>query len=322
MFDERKKSFSLNPVCINLSMNHFTGGFAFSQACSHYLSDLIGISRSYRKHIQNDESYDEASISDASSSIESTSTSTSASDFSYRKEQPRKQRLQSIDSMQSIFPRGPTKETIQSPYEFWTTLIDQQGYACRRYESLRFYNRKPTEVDEASYHTNILTILQRGDGEELTLLLEAGISPNACNLSGETSAHKICRNGYSPKILRILIEHGCCLKVADNFGRTLLHNICWNSSENASGLVDAIIEADGTAIEMFYMSDSRGVSPLETVPEPYWDTWNRYIEQRKDSYWPPTYSAVCHIQKSVDTEHERKYASLTLSPEIAAMLER
>jgi hypothetical protein len=164
-------------------------------------------------------------------------------------------------------------------------MICSRGYSCERYESLKSaYFNKPTPLQTASYQTHLIQMLQSKDPsttEALRQALSSGISPNACNAFGESLVHMMSRRGDA-KGLQILIDNGCNLQVADDYGRTPLHDCCW-AADPAIEVADIILAADP---RLFYMADLRGSVPLSYVRKEYWPLWIDYLESKKDIIWP------------------------------------
>jgi hypothetical protein len=139
-------------------------------------------------------------------------------------------------------------------------------------------------LQTASYQTHLIQMLQSKDPsttEALRQALSSGISPNACNAFGESLVHMMSRRGDA-KGLQILIDNGCNLQVADDYGRTPLHDCCW-AADPAFEVADIILAADP---RLFYMADLRGSVPLSYVRKEYWPLWIDYLESKKDILWP------------------------------------
>ena len=64
------------------------------------------------------------------------------------------------------------------------------------------------------------------DVKRLRQLALEGRHMNACNKYGESIVHMACRRG-DLEVLTFLVSTGAILDVADDFGRTPLHDACW-----------------------------------------------------------------------------------------------
>jgi hypothetical protein len=161
-------------------------------------------------------------------------------------------------------------------------MIRSQGYSTRRFKSLQsaYYN-KPTPLQRASYELYMIDVVKAFDHEALAKTMEAGLSPNPCNAYAESLVHMVSRRGDA-KGLQILIDNGCNLQVADDYGRTPLHDCCW-AADPALEVAELILAVDP---RLFYLTDRRGAVPLTYVPKEHWILWIEYLESKKDILWP------------------------------------
>jgi hypothetical protein len=161
-------------------------------------------------------------------------------------------------------------------------MIRSQGYSTRRFQTLQsaYYN-KPSPLQLASYELYMIDAVKAFDHEILAAAMEVGLSPNPCNTYAESLVHMVSRRGDA-KALQILVDNGCNLSVADDYGRTPLHDCCW-AADPAFEVADIILAADP---RMFYTTDSRGAVPLTYVRKEHWPLWIEYLESKKDMLWP------------------------------------
>jgi hypothetical protein len=161
-------------------------------------------------------------------------------------------------------------------------MIRSQGYSTRRFKTLQgaYYN-KPTPLQRASFHTHLINIVRAGNYDLLDSMMGAGISPNPCNSFGESLVHMVSRRGDA-KALRVMIDHGCSVQVADDYGRTPLHDCCW-ATKPAFDVAEYILETD---VRLLHMTDCRGASPLSYVRKEHWAFWIEFLESKKDIFWP------------------------------------
>jgi hypothetical protein len=161
-------------------------------------------------------------------------------------------------------------------------MVRSQGYSIRRFKTLQsaYYN-KPSPLQLASYELYMIDVVKAFDHETLASAMEAGLSPNPCNAYAESLVHMVSRRGDA-KGLQILIDNGCNLQVADDYGRTPLHDCCW-AADPAFEVADLILAVDP---RLFYMTDLRGAVPLSYVRKEHWPAWIEYLESKKDILWP------------------------------------
>ena len=103
----------------------------------------------------------------------------------------------------------------------------------------------------------------------------------------------VCRRGDAT-LLKILLSDDVKaeLHVADDYGRTPLHDACW-ASEMATDVLNLILRENTTEnIHMFYMEDARGSLPLSYVHKSQYAEWIQFIDDVKDQYWPIVTSPV------------------------------
>jgi hypothetical protein len=189
--------------------------------------------------------------------------------------------------------------SVLTPQVYMDAMIRFQGYSTVRFESLSsaYYN-KPSPLQLASYNVHLIEVIRGLDFETLTAAMEVGLSPNPCNAYAESIAHMVSRRGNA-KGLQILMDHGCNLQIADDYGRTPLHDCCW-AADPAFEVADIILAIDP---RMFYMTDKRGALPLSYVRQEHWSDWIEYLESKKDIFWP---------KRNVDVDGDQEAPALTL----------
>jgi hypothetical protein len=167
----------------------------------------------------------------------------------------------------------------------------------------------------------LIELVRAGNYAALDKVMSCGVSPNPCNQYGESLVHMVCRRGEAQP-LGVLLKNGCQLQVADDYGRTPLHDACW-AARPAFDVVEKILAYD---VRLFYMTDCRGAVPLSYVRKEHWCLWIDFLESRKDQYWPG---------RDADRDGEEDPPALTLeqpnsrpipdpanalTPELAAMV--
>jgi len=92
----------------------------------------------------------------------------------------------------------------------------------------------------------------------------------------------VCRRGDAD-LLEIMLENGSSVQVADDYGRTPLHDACWAATPS----FDTVEQIASRDITLFHMTDSRGAVPLSYVRREHWSEWIDFLERKKDTWWPP-----------------------------------
>ena len=169
-----------------------------------------------------------------------------------------------------------------SPQQYLDAMIGSRGYCVTTFATLEFaYHNKPTPLQIASYGVYMIDLVNSGDADGLRSALASGISKNPCNVYGESILHKICRLG-DMKLLTVMLDAGCDVQIADDYGRTPLHDACWAATP-AFDVVETLMERD---IRLFHMSDCRGALPLSYVRKEHWALWLQFLESKKEVFWP------------------------------------
>jgi ankyrin repeat protein len=172
-------------------------------------------------------------------------------------------------------------------------MMKKRGYSTKRYNTLQTsYHNKPTPLQKASYDVHLISLIKSHNTDDLHNILQSGISPNPCNNYGESLVHMVCRRG-DEELLQIMIQNGCCIHVADDYGRTPLHDACWAASP-AFPTVELLLNKD---VMLLQMTDCRGFLPLSYVRKDHWEQWNDFLRTKKDTYWPKVTTEQFQLQQ-------------------------
>jgi hypothetical protein len=172
-----------------------------------------------------------------------------------------------------------------SPQDFLDAALELRGYPTERYTTINSgYSNMPTELQLVSYDTHILKMVIRNkDTHKVREILTCGISPNACNMYGESLIHKVCKSGQD-KLLQIFLDCGADIQVSDGAGRTPMHDACYGSKPSFKTF-ELLLKADPYLIQMM---DGSGTLPLEYVPKEQYGAWNSFLASILDIYWNPS----------------------------------
>lgn len=213
---------------------------------------------------------------------------------------------------------------IESPQTFLEIHIEALGQSFETIETLKNNRKEPSSLQLSSFHPYVIELVENEEIDKLRQLFDAGLSPDACNMYGVTIAHKMCRKTGSMNVLKLLIEYCCSLNLPDNFGRTILHDLCSQPvTKGTFQTIDTILGDGITNFEMFYVLDYKGSLPLDYVSQQDWKYWNKYIKKKlkehlllKRKYDNIDSSAM--PQNSIPASKFRRKNSIT--PEVADML--
>lgn len=170
-----------------------------------------------------------------------------------------------------------------SPQAFLENELKARGYSTKQYNTIETgYYCNPNPLQLASYGRIVTKAMYRPDNTKgLGDLLTCGISPNACNKFGESIVHLVSRRGHRDLLL-MLIDSGASLKISDDYGRTPLHDACWQSVPNFP-TVRLILEADRHLVNL---KDVRGTTPLAYVKPQNFAKWINFLKSVMDEFWP------------------------------------
>jgi hypothetical protein len=230
----------------------------------------------------------------------------------------------------------PVLATI-SPQDYLDCLLRNRGYATERIDTLTTgFHKRPSALQVASYHVHLLQTAWT-DPVRLHTLLMSGLSRNPCNVHSESLLHSVCRRNCVASLL-IMIDVGCELHVCDDYGRTPLHDACWGSSTHFEA-IDLLLQhaKPDVRCRLFHLTDRHGATPLSYIQRDQWHEWVRFLESRKDLYWPHRYGAdplqlpqvlarsldleeLANPVSALPLEAASKVASGKISPEEAALL--
>jgi Ankyrin repeats (many copies) len=173
-----------------------------------------------------------------------------------------------------------------TPQKYLESLLRSRGYSTELYNvlSCAYYNT-PTLLQEASYGVYTVDVVRRNDDVTLEALFELGLHPNACNSFGESLVHLACRRGNFQS-LQVMVDWNCSVQVADDYGRTPFHDLCW-TAEPCFQSAAILLEIDP---RLLLMKDIRGSTPLAYARKEHWAAWIRFLESHKDEYWPRRYN--------------------------------
>ena len=160
--------------------------------------------------------------------------------------------------------------------------LKERGYFPRNFASKRsaYYN-KPTDHQLSSYGSAIIQAVKQNNVQQFRRMLEAGLSPNACNQHGESLLHMVCRHGKTD-LFRVLVAYDVDLQQCDDYGRTPMHDCCW-ASKPSFEIAKCILLRDPSLLFLF---DARGSLPLSYVTKSLYGEWNFFMRDMMDQLFP------------------------------------
>ena len=104
---------------------------------------------------------------------------------------------------------------------------------------------------------------------------------DACNAQGESLLHLAARR-HNLSLLRFLHESaGCSLRVRDDCGKTVLHELSWTRTPSqTTAYFDTIVYVLQKCPELLVCRDERGFTPFHYIPKESWSVWKSFLEGR------------------------------------------
>lgn len=211
----------------------------------------------------------------------------------------------------------------REPQDVLDALVYPLGYDTTPYASMKSaYWNKPTEFQMASYSVHLKDLITQDDVPDFSAIMGSGlVSRNPCNSFSESLFHLICRQGRA-KFAQAMVDCGASVQIADDYGRTPMHDLCWcpRTDKDVFAVADILLARDN---RLFYIMDKRGNVPLDYVKDPAnKNAWAKYIESRVSQFWPQLEGrqgrpALCDMAPNSLTLNE-KVVSLGLASQVAS----
>jgi len=170
-------------------------------------------------------------------------------------------------------------ESMKDPQQTLTSLVKARGFKpeSHSYEHIgNSFQAIPKDMD--AWNFEVLAAVRKGNVEQLRGYHEAGHNLKCSNQFGETLMHLACRKTLIPVVEFLIHEVGMPVNIHDDTGRTPLHDAFWTPEPNEE-LIDLMVSE---CPDMLFVQDKRGHCPLQYSRKSHWDTWNKYLEARKD----------------------------------------
>ena len=166
--------------------------------------------------------------------------------------------------------------------DFLDEKLEQNAYLTFSFDTkATAYHNEPTQHQLSSYGSRMIQAVKGYEVANFRRMVNAGLSPNACNAHGESLCHMVCRRG-NMDLFRILLDANVDLLQSDDYGRTVLHDCCWASSPSFE-IARILVTTDPT---LLCLRDARGALPLSYVSKSNWGGWNKFIEHVVDEIFP------------------------------------
>jgi len=190
-------------------------------------------------------------------------------------------RTRTAASSSSSPPSGSDLTSLQDNLDI---LLSARGYKPKKEPASKLgYRQPPTPLQLASFGFAICSTIKPNGADRLTALLQSGLSPNPTNKFGDSPFFMACKRGLYP-LVKVFVDNGADVRVADSFGRTPLHYVAWANPPCLQS-AQLLLEADA---RLLYVTDAHSKTPLDFVGngETHRKTWIKFLERVKDQFWP------------------------------------
>jgi len=187
----------------------------------------------------------------------------------------------SMDVNLEVPPKSKAKVELCVLHDYLDLVLQSRGYVTSKYSALELgYIKTPTPLQIASFGTAVCSANKLGDADRLKSILQCGLSANPMNKFGDSPFFMVCKRGL-PELVKVFIDCGAEVHIADSLGRTPLHYVAWANPPNFEA-AKIILKTDP---RLLYVLDQHGKTPLDFVAEAHTGGWVKFIDSVTDSLW-------------------------------------
>jgi hypothetical protein len=172
-------------------------------------------------------------------------------------------------------PPSPTQSVV-SPHDHLRMMHERAGrpFATRPALSVPDFFVQGSQED---YDMAVVQAVRSGNLDLIRSLRDDhGRNLQCCNKFGESIVHTVARHGAVP-VLELLAELGVSFRVCCDSGRTPLSDASWTQAPPNLGMVERLLD---DCPDLLYLTDRRGLAPLNYVPREHWAGWCEYLDRR------------------------------------------
>jgi Ankyrin repeats (3 copies) len=174
----------------------------------------------------------------------------------------------------------PPPETANDPDDYLLQLVETMYPAVKLKVKpaleLEAYFPVISEEQMARYGMQIVNMARVNDVDALkNFYAEHGADALDCfNRFGEGLLNMACRRGFK-EMVEFLLSPAVALnvRVRDDFGRTPLHDACWNPEPQLE-ICTWIMQKDPS---LFLVADKRGFTPFQYARKSDWPVWRQFL---------------------------------------------
>ena len=144
---------------------------------------------------------------------------------------------------------------------------------------LKDYFMDIQESQMAAYTVEVVSVARANDVEKMkAVFAEKGRSALDCyNRFGEGMLNLACRRGFKDMTRFLLEEVQLDIHVSDDYGRTPMHDTCWNPEPQLE-ICLWLLQRDPS---LFLIADKRGFTPFQYARESDHATWRNFLFQNR-----------------------------------------
>jgi len=172
-----------------------------------------------------------------------------------------------------------------SPNECMKTISDSLlGFIPTFHSSLNMpssFFPAITDLNIACYTTDLVRAICDSDITTLRSIAEQPESTlECCNRFGESILHLACRRGLFEVVKYMVNEANVSIRMRDDFGRTPLHDACWNH-EPVWEIMDMLVRKDPV---LLFLADKRGFTPFQYARKEHWHLWREFLYNKRECF--------------------------------------
>jgi len=142
-----------------------------------------------------------------------------------------------------------------------------------------------TDEQESAYSLDVVNLARNNDvvGLKEVYVSQGRDALDCFNRFGEGLLNLTCRRGFKESVFFLLSDKvDLNVRVRDDFGRTPLHDACWNP-EPLVEICTKLMEKDPS---LFFITDKRGYTPFQYARKTDWPLWRKFLFDRRELLAP------------------------------------
>jgi len=172
---------------------------------------------------------------------------------------------------------------IKSPNEYMIIISSCElylGFSPKFQSSLSMPSSffLPITQDNIDNYTN--SVVKAVCESDISFLKQMTNKLQCCNRFGESALHLACRRGLVDVVTFMIQEANVSIRCRDDFGRTPLHDACWNI-EPAWDIMDILVKKDPI---LLFLADKRGFTPFQYARKEHWHLWKQFLFDRRECF--------------------------------------